>query len=94
MGGLLGDLLGGLLEGLLGGLLATNLWTKAPTYVRIGPLMRGKPVWHHPRGLILLSGRCYCCLAILLQDASVELALFNSVRSMRNMASHLSCVMR
>ena len=41
--------------GLLGGLLATNLWTKALTYVRIGPLMRGKPVWHHSYGLILIG---------------------------------------
>jgi len=41
--------------GLSGGLLAANLWTKALTYVRIGPLMRGKPVWHHSHGLILIG---------------------------------------
>jgi hypothetical protein len=34
-------------------LLFANLWTKAPTYVRIGPFMRGKLVWHHPGDLVL-----------------------------------------
>jgi hypothetical protein len=49
--GLLESLLGGLVEGLV----TANLWTKAPTYVRIGPLMRRKPVWHHSHGLILIG---------------------------------------